>query len=803
MKTYKQIFFVLCLFTNSLQAASTIVSLAEGREKLKVPQYTLAEKERLADQAAFLLRELYVHRDLKVEHFGAAIDPLPRLEALKKEAAELSSEVFHEKISQIFLDLRDLHTNYYAPAPLSCGTAFIPLRFQSVKVGNREAIVVAQKLKTKSELTENIAIGDELLEVDGNRVESAVKGLSVFAAGANQDALRLRAIQMLSMRSARTQPLPKENIVTFSFQGPTGSYTKEIPWQAVLNDDCLLGLNRGPQIRTISQFNLAEDDYQKTFNRIFGNPSLPGRRMNRPLNPALSEVFDAALLTTPAGPLGYLRLKSFYWSSRGLDQTTVINGIRQVVEEDFSSAKGLVIDVRGNPGGLITLSEELVQLFSRKVVQPTLVRLLANSLNEQIFINANGHDNRWSQAVQKAMAGASRYAGPLAITPQREANAIGQVWFKPTVVLTDASCYSACDIFTAGMKDNTAAKIIGVHQTTGGGGANVMEYNTFRSILSGSDKNPFSLLPYQQNMRVSWRQSVRVAAGLGKLIEDTGVESDAVVPLAIEDINGESKALMKKLHEFIDQLLPDYQSSIKFRPSGLVSMANAKPAQWIETVQGVDAIEVIAQGKKVAEFTIPDPQVTAPVDIVTPKLIGEWRDLPVTLLGKSKGLPKFRVVREIQWRGEYETIPEAGLKADFSQGQLGPVRTVVLHGGNDSGWQVVNERLRVGKGPKYEGSTHSRAFIPVKIESHTSSFTFDISMSAEDPFDSLRLYLMNPDTGEKVHLFAGSNIRPLTGVEVPMPTGWQRADIVFEFESDENWNMTGPELDNFLIQFKN
>lgn len=327
-----------------------------------------------------------------------------------------------------------------------------------------------------------------------------------------------------------------------------------------------------------------------------------------------------------------------------------------------------------------------------------------------------------------------------------------------------------------------------------------MEYDTFRAVMAGSQANPFVPLPHRQNMRVSWRQSIRAGMGAGKLIEDSGIESDEVVPLTAGDIGAESKDLMSKLRAIIEALQPNYRAKMELRSGGfLILLANDETAEWIERVQGVDAIEVIAGGETVATLSVSESTSLKEATILIPGLTGEWRDQPVTLVGKLSGNPAFRVVREIKWRGKYQGLTEGGLGASFTGGNLGPVRTVLLHGPKNSGWQVVGNKLRVGKGPNYASSVHTRAYVPVHLGGDGGFFTFDVVMEAEDPHDSLGIYFINPDSGERRHVFAGSNIRASAGVEIALPMTWESADLVFEFESDENWNLSGPVLDNFMF----
>ena len=74
-----------------------------------------------------------------------------------------------------------------------------------------------------------------------------------------------------------------------------------------------------------------------------------------------------------------------------------------------------------------------------------------------------------------------------------------------------------------------------------------------------------------------------------------------------------------------------------------------------------------------------------------------------------------------------------------------------------------------------------------------------MSVKAEEENDSLRIYIANPDTFERMHVFAGSSLSEQKGVSIPLPASWDRADVVFEFESDENWNMVGPVIENIKV----
>lgn len=777
------------------------VPLAEARKRLKLPDYTTSQKKLIVDQASFFLSNLYVHRDLKIADFGEKADPVPRLEALSEKASKLDDETLHAKLAEIFADLHDLHTSYVNPVPRSCGVAFIPVRFVSVLDGGEEHILAAQKLSKPEDIAKHIVVGSKLEQVDGRDVEEVISELAKSSRGSNEDAMRMRAVQMLSFRSLHSQALPQKNEVQLKFEGQDKPIT--VPWLARIDSDCeQMGRRRE---RISDSFLIGEDKFQKQFNSVFGSPTLAPKMTDSFLVPEpLDEVFDADILKTAAGKVGYIKIKQFIWDDPSLDVETIVEGMRRLLEKDLASTAGLIIDVRGNPGGHIGLAEKLLQLFSATEVQPSTVHMLANDLNEKIFLKSNDGDNRWSMAIRDAISAHSRYTEPMTLTPLSDANLVGQVWFKPVVVLTDAACYSACDIFVAGMQDSVrseeggaAAAIVGLHRATGGGGANVMDYNTFARIFSEEQDNPFKSLPAFQSMRVAWRQSLRAGRHAGVLIEDKGVASDKVVRLSSGDIGAAPKELMRQIEEYMTGLTPKFNGGVEPKLGGLVLLPNNQAANWTEKVYGVDSLDLVVNGEIIATKELENSSTPKEIKIGLPSLKAQWKNQPVVIVGKRNGNSAFRVVRQLMWRGDYLPIPEKGLDLDFAK-KPEILHTVLIKGAKDSGWQVEDKVLRIGAGPKYDNNVFAQAFLSLDLKGKGGTINVDASLKAESLNDTLRFYVVNPDTGERINYFAGSRIPVGSEAQIPLPT-WQKADFVMEFESDENWNMRGPEIERIKI----
>ncbi len=79
--------------------------------------------------------------------------------------------------------------------------------------------------------------------------------------------------------------------------------------------------------------------------------------------------------------LGYIRLFSF-----DVDDARQFLKKRSpslITKEDFPQ-DGLILDVRGNPGGNIRAAESLLQLFTPNTIEPELFEFINTPLNFQI-----------------------------------------------------------------------------------------------------------------------------------------------------------------------------------------------------------------------------------------------------------------------------------------------------------------------------------------------------------------------------------------------------------------------------------
>ncbi|HSZ24178.1 MAG TPA: S41 family peptidase [Cytophagaceae bacterium] len=138
--------------------------------------------------------------------------------------------------------------------------------------------------------------------------------------------------------------------------------------------------------------------------------------------------------------IGYMYYNSFSNNFSDYDLDFMINR--------FNTCEGLIIDVRNNGGGIV---DNVFSLLGRFVAAKTMV-------GNYYVKNGKGHSD-FSLSYEM-------YGAP---TLDSKGNTNVQFLDKPIVILTNRSCYSACNMFVGFMSVLPNVTIIG-DQTGGGGG---------------------------------------------------------------------------------------------------------------------------------------------------------------------------------------------------------------------------------------------------------------------------------------------------------------------------------------------
>jgi len=188
------------------------------------------------------------------------------------------------------------------------------------------------------------------------------------------------------------------------------------------------GVQEGDRINFIDTTNIRGWTVSQTSDALKGNPgSRVLVKFSRPGVPELIPItFTRAVINIPAVPyaimldgnIGYIPLLQFNESARDEIENSVTRLSRQ-------GAKGIVIDLRGNPGGILDQSLSVSNLFLRKGQQISSIR--ARNGENQTFVASDD---------------------PVAPT-------------IPLVLLTDGRSASASEIVAGALQDHDRALIVG------------------------------------------------------------------------------------------------------------------------------------------------------------------------------------------------------------------------------------------------------------------------------------------------------------------------------------------------------
>ena len=526
-------------FTRHFKSAHASVRSAFSAA-ISIPEFLasvtpLTRKQRLAliDQAMVLLDDNYVHLPLKQAMH--AIDPLQRLKLLRHRIdheAFASESAFHQEMLKIFVSLRDLHTNYTLPNPFSDRTAFLPFLVEEFFENKIRKYMVTQLIGNPADAS--FEVGVELLKWNGIPIDRAVELNADRYAGSNFEARHARGVESLTIRPLNSDIPPDEEWVNVTYRSTTGQ-EKELRFSWMIfelqNDatamatDSIDSANAGLDIQ--------RDAVRRSTKMLFA-PKLiaaqsraAGRRAVMgagDLATSLPDIFAARTVTTTNGTFGHLRIRSFSVNNPDAFIAEFIRLIEQLPQE------GLIIDVRDNGGGHIFASEGLLQTLTPRRIEPELTQFINTDLNEAICAqHPDGSTGinlgPWLESIRESIETAAVYSRGVPITPTEFCNSIGQRYHGPVVLITNAKCYSATDIFSAGFQDHQIGPILGVDGNTGAGGANVWTHELLRR-LDSRPTTPYVTLPSGANMRVAIRRTLRQGEMSGTPVEDLGVRPD-------------------------------------------------------------------------------------------------------------------------------------------------------------------------------------------------------------------------------------------------------------------------------------
>jgi len=493
---------------------------------------TLQQRETVIDQAQRMLEELYAHLPLK--RALHAIDPIQRLRLLKLRQRELDEREFHSEMIDIFVSLRDLHTNYVLPSAYQPKYAFLPFRVEEYYDGDDRKYLVSAVSPLNTD--EHLVPGVEITHWSGTPIDLAVARNASREAGSNPEARRARGLEALTLRWLGMSLPPDEDWVTLTYRDAQGN-TREskIAWAVIEPDPAAMtpgaSAHGSSESRSAMGIDVQTELLRRARKRLFNAAALKtddemgrtrrlGEEGRSGTVSAMPDVYPRfGSVETPSGTFGYIRLATF-----APPQGDVKGAVKEFVRLlKLMPPTGLILDVRGNGGGYVNFGERLLQTLTPQAISPEPFHFVSTAFTLQIAQTENWL-SEWATPLATALSTGAGFSQGFPITTAASCNDIGQIYQGPVVLVTDAFCYSTTDIFTAGFQDHGVGKILGCHDNTGAGGANVWDYELLQQL--SLTPNPFEALPAGMSMRVAARRSTRVGERSGVPLEDLGVVPD-------------------------------------------------------------------------------------------------------------------------------------------------------------------------------------------------------------------------------------------------------------------------------------
>lgn len=513
------------------------------------PPIKLSPRERLTllDGLETLFEGAYTHLPLKRARYG--FDPVQRVRILRMQAEGLSPEDFDAEVDDIFNRLRDFHTVYWRPgyegkvAALPCMVELYydkkQPRYMVSKVGERVRKPGFQP-------------GVEVETWNGVPIDRAVQRYADQESGGRPDSMRTAAVQTLTSRALSNYSLPDERTVTIGFR-KVNAQGKPVGKQlSVTLEWCVVDVRfveqfqegqkkaaRAGEVRALA-FNPSAAAIRKARLLLYAANALRGE--SKPFrkdataatvgakiegfSTSLPDFLSASVLrgSRKGQRYGYLRLWDF-----------LVPSVREYLEElrgllALMPPQGLILDLRGNPGGIVIAAEMALQFFTPRTIEPARFALLATDLMLKLSAKDRGSSAErrsdiwpWLPSLTDAVRNGEMYSAPLPITIPSKCNIAGQAYGGPVIMVADTNTYSSGDLFSAGFVDNGIGHMVCVGESTGAGGASIWTYGEMRQFAGRRLRRGLPPLPEGGTIQFSLMRATRAGPRLGALIEDVGV----------------------------------------------------------------------------------------------------------------------------------------------------------------------------------------------------------------------------------------------------------------------------------------
>jgi len=508
----------------------------------KPVELSVTQRHDLIDVWTTMFTDVYVHYIQKRALYG--FDPIRALGALRRQIPYLDSAGFLRELTLLINRLRDQHTQLFVSAAdqtLTGQVAALPFLVEPFGSHLSPTYVVT---KTSDDVPDaSLAVGARVTTWNGIPFARAVDLYAETLTGGRPDARRARALETLTQRPLEYLAPPDELWVDIGYRPDTlnagdPDLSIRFEWRAIeparaITADNLIGM------RTRRAISITSETARRARKLLFATALWerdqtdddPTAKAGDWMVTSFSDAVSARRITTSHGTFGYLRLWSF-----DVEHTSVfVNEIAGLLRR--MPRKGLVLDLRSNPGGVIDTAERLFQLFTRSHIEPARFGCRATPAMVQIAeADGNGADLAdWATSTRAALDLGEEFSQHLPISDPDACNQLRRAYTGPIVAVVDANTFSCGDLFAAGIVDHGIGQIVSVGDATGAGGANVWTSDDIQYAYhaAGGHLPP---IPPGISFSIAVRRMIRTGRSAGLAIEDVGIAGDEQYEMTNDDL---------------------------------------------------------------------------------------------------------------------------------------------------------------------------------------------------------------------------------------------------------------------------
>ena len=595
-------------------------------------ELTRSQRLTIVEQALLIIEENYVHLPLK--RAMHAVEPVQRLKLLRHRLEETRDDEmppeidFHNTVTLIFNSLRDLHTAYRLPEPFKNKTAWLPFMIEEFWEHGHRKYLVSRTVGNPGPAT--FGQGVEIVYWNGMPMHQAVTRNANRLAGSNPAARHARGLEAMTIRPLAYGLPPEEEWVTLHYQDAQGidrEWTQ--PWLVfeagqrgggldpadLKAETTAMGLDaQSDAVREVKKVLYAADVWEQEKRTDQGVAAQAYLQTSSLIGTYMPAVFRAGPVTTQIGTFGYIRIFTF----NVVSPDAFVSEFTRLVQN--LPTRGLIIDVRGNPGGHIHAAERLLRILTPRTVEPQKAQFINTPLNRDICRRHapskvfRGLDlSPWVASIEQSVETGAVYSLGFAITPPEAFDGISQVYYGPKVLIVDALCYSATDIMAAGFKDHNIGPILGTSENTGAGGANVWSHRLLHALTRTSGatgapvSSPYTPLPKGGDLRVAVRRTLRVGSNAGTPVEDLGIQPDRIHRMSRRDLlDGNADLLESAANLIAEQKRYDLTASVEPQAVGLPHV--------VATTRNITRLDVLLNDRPQRSLDV-DPDAVTRIDL--------------------------------------------------------------------------------------------------------------------------------------------------------------------------------------------